>query len=346
MESELKFDPRKLTPSEQEGLRKKIVRNMKKQSDKKRVAEICECSLRHVQATWKKYTDNGVAGIKATKMGRPINTGQLSEEQQAKIRKLIVDKCPNQIKLKGFLWDRQQVCALIKRELRITLTVQAVGDYLRKWGMTPQRPRKQNYKQQPEEVQKWLDETYPEIEEKAKADSAEIHWGDETGCQNECNYIKGYSPIGQTPTLPYSNDKLRVNMISSITNQGKLRFMFYESSFNADVFLTFIKRLVNGSERKVFLIVDNIRPHHAIIVTEWVEQNKDKIEIFYLPSYCPEYNPDEYLNGNLKREMAKKEAAHSKDQLENNARSIMKTFQRDKEHVASFFQEKHVKYAS
>ncbi len=346
MEKELTFSPRKLSPSEKEALRKKIVRIMQRTNNTKKTSEICECSVRHVQATWKRYKAQGIKGIKATKMGRPVNTGQLNEEQQAAIRKLIVDKCPNQIKLKGFLWNRQQVRELLKREYKITISLQAVGDYLRKWGMSPQRPRKQNYKQQPQEVKKWLDETYPDIEKKAKSENAEIHWGDETGCQNECNYVKGYAPIGQTPTLPFSNDKLRINMISSVTNQGKLRFMFFNGTFNAEVFLTYIKRLINGADRKIFLIVDNLKSHHANIVTEWVNEHKKSIELFYLPSYCPEYNPDEYLNGNLKREMAKKEFANTKKQLETNARSVLMSFQRDKEHVANLFNAKHVKYAA
>jgi transposase len=97
MEKELVFDARKLSPGEQETLRKKIVREMLKQEAGKRgatkeVAAICECSLSHVQSTWKKYRDHGVKGIKATQMGRPENSGKLTKEQQAKIQSIIVDK--------------------------------------------------------------------------------------------------------------------------------------------------------------------------------------------------------------------------------------------------------------
>ena len=351
MEKELKFTARQLSPAEQETLRKKIVREMLKREGKrgaaKAVAVICECSLRHAQTTWRKYRDQGISGIKATKMGRPVNSGKLTKEQQAKIQSIIVDKCPNQVRLKGFLWDREQTRALMKREYKVTMSLQAISDYFAKWGFTPQRPRKQNHKQQPAEVREWLDETYPDIAKRAKEEGAEIHWGDETGCQNECNYVKGYAPKGMTPTLPFSNDKLRVNMISSITNRGKLRFMFYHDKFNAKIFLTFIKRLVKDAKgRKIFLIVDNLKPHHAIIVRDWLKLHKDEIELFFLPSYCPEYNPDEYLNGNLKREMEKKEGATSKEQIESNARGIMMSIQHDEQHVASFFRAEFVKYAS
>jgi transposase len=72
-------------------------------------------------------------------------------------------------------------------------------------------------------------------------------------------------------------------MISSLTNQGKLRFMVYDGALNASIFLDFLKRLVRDAVRKIFLIVDNLRVHRARIVTTWVEANKNKIELFYLP---------------------------------------------------------------
>ena len=353
MEKELEINNKKLTPAEQEKLRYKIIRTAKKnlkpngKPNVSVVAEICECSVGHVSGTWKKYLEGGVAAIKSVKMGRPENSGKLTEKQQWEIKKLIVEKCPNQMKMRGFLWDRENVRDLIKRKYRVKMSVQAVGEYLKKWGMTPQRPVRKNYKQQPEEIKKWINEEYPVIAERAKKENAEIHWGDETGVQNECNYIKGYAPKGKTPTLPYGNNKLRVNMISSVTNQGKMRFMFFDGAFNAKTFLKFIKRLVQGADgRKIFLIVDNLRVHHAIVVTEWLEKHKDEVELFYLPSYCPEYNPDEYLNGNLKREMAKKDCADNLAQLESNARGIMTKLQSDSSHITNYFKEMHVCYAA
>lgn len=346
MEKELEFNARNLSPQEKETLRKKIVRLMKQHGDTKKVAEMCECSRRHVQNVWKSYSEKGVAGIKTKQTGRPQNSGALTFAQQAEIARIIVDQNPNQLKLKGWLWDRGNVQALIKRKYQITLTLQAISKYLHKWGFTPQRPIIRNYKQQPKQVQEWLDETYPAIAARAKEENAEIQWGDETGCQNESNYIKGYAPCGQTPVLPFGDEKLRVNMISSITNQGKLRFMFCRESIKKEQFLIFLKRLVKGSNRKIFLIVDNLKAHHALIVTEWLKLHSHEIELFFLPSYCPEYNPDDYLNGNLKREMAKKECAKNEDELESHARGIMKTLQNDKVHIMRLFRAKPVFYAA
>ena len=89
------------------------------------------------------------------------------------------------------------------------------------------------------------------------------------------------------------------SMISSLTNQGKLRFKVYDGALNASIFLNFLKRLVRDAVRKIFLIVDNLRVHRAKIVTAWVKANKNRIELFYLPPYAPDRNPDEFLNNDL-----------------------------------------------
>ena len=205
---------------------------------------------------------------------------------------------------------------------------------------------KRSKKQNPAEIQKWLETEYPAIKNRAKSEDADIFWGDESGCQNENNYLKGYAPIGQTPLLPVGNTKLRVNLISAVTNQGKMRFMFFRESMNAKILIEFMRRLIKDSGKKVFLILDNLKSHHAIIVKEWLEKHANKIEVFYLPPYAPEYNPDEYLNGSLKRKMTDAGSADSVDELESKARRVLKSMQNDSAKVAALFKAKHVAYAS
>ena len=352
MEKELEVNNLKLSPKEQETLRLRIIRVAKKNLlptggiKVKQVAEICECSPSHVSHTWKKYREGGVPAIKAAKMGRPQNSGKLTQEQQNEIRKHIVDKNPDQLKLQGCLWDRENVRSLIKRLFKVEIALQNISVYLKKWGMSPQRPIKQSYKQNPEEVRKWLDEEYPAIKERAKKENAEIAWGDETGCQNETNYVRGYAPVGQTPVLLVGNEHVRINMISTVTNQGKMRFMFYRGSMNAQVLIRFLRRLILGADRKIFLILDNLKVHHAKLVQEWLEKHKAEIEMFFLPPYSPQHNPDEYLNGNLKRELAKKGYSKDAGELESKARGAMKKFQLDAERIKSFFQAEKVRYAA
>jgi transposase len=299
-----------------------------------------------VSGTWKKYADGGISAVKAVKMGRPRDRGALSPAQQQQIRKAIVDKRPEQLKLKGFLWDREGVRDLIRRRYGVKISVQAVGSYLKKWGFSPQRPVIRNYKQNPSEIREWLDVKYPAIKKRAKKENGEIMWCDETGCQNETNYVKGYAPAGKTPVLPSGDHRLRVSMISAITNQGKLRFMFYRESMNARLLIKFLDRLIREARRKIFLVLDNLKAHHAAVVREWLETRKKKIELFFLPPYAPEYNPDEYLNGELKRSLAKKGYSVTAAELESKARNTMKNIQCDPAHIANFFKAEPVRYAA
>ena len=354
MEEELKFDARKLSPKEQYELRKKIVRKMKNQVNISKnvaeacrvVCEICECSFNHVKTTWRNYQKGGIEGIKLAKMGRPKGSVKFSKEQEKEIIKMIAEKDPNQLKLKGFLWDRKLVAELINQLYKIHMPLSTMGYYLVKWGFTAQRPTKRNYKQKPEQVEKWLEEEYPAIKKRAKDEKADIYWGDETGVQNETNYIKGYAPIGETPILPINSQKIRVNMISAITNQGKLRFMFYGETMTQKLLIDFMRRLIKTSKNKVFFILDNLKVHHGKLVREWLAKNIEKIEVFHLPPYAPEYNPDEYLNGNLKRDLSKKGFAQNADELESKARGTMIKFQKNPNGIKKFFANINVKYAA
>lgn len=346
MNNELKIEAEKLSPKEQFLLRKQIVALRKKGKTTAEVVDILDVTERHAQSTWKKYSEGGLKAIALKSMGRPKGVNKkLTPEQEKKIQQVIIDKYPNQLKLKGFLWDIKNICGLTKDLYGIEMPNSTMSVFLKRWGFTPQRPTKQNYKQKPEQIEKWLDEDYPTIKIQAKAEKAEIFWGDETGIQNETNYIRGFAPKGETPVMKVDTNKLKINMISAINNQGKVRFMIYKENMNQQTLIEFMERLIKDSKRKVFLILDNLKVHHGKIVTEWLSERKKEIEIFYLPPYAPEYNPDEYLNGNLKRDIAAKEHAHTVNQMEANARSFMEEMEADSAHVKSFFKHKKLNYA-
>jgi len=180
---------------------------------------------------------------------------------------------------------------------------------------------------------------------KAEVENAEIWWVDQTGARNASNYIRGYAPRGVTPTLPIASHHIGVNMISAVTNTGKLRYHFYRGKFNQKIYMDFLTRVIRGTDKKVCAIVDNCSTHHGLLVREWAEKKTDFITIFHLPSYAPDLNPVEYLNNNLKRVLLKKGYSKNEDEIEKKAMSIMRSIQSTKNRVESFFDNEHVKYA-
>ena len=338
MENELKLNAVRLSPEEQYQIRKSIIRLSKKGKSNEEIAEILDVSLRHVQNTKKTYADGGIAAIKPKTRGR--RTGEkrtLSPEQEWAIKKIIIDKHPEQLKLPGCMWTRENIRDLIKQKYKITMPLSTLGYYLGRWGFSVQRPAKRAYKQDEKQVADWVEEEFPEIKERAKVENAEIYWGDETGVQNTANYLKGYAPIGKTPTVLVDSQKIKINMLSAISGRGKLRFMLYKDNMNSDKLIDFMRRLVKDSKRKVFLILDNLRAHHSQKVRAWLEKHKEEIEVFYLPPYAPEYNPDELLNSDLKRGISKKSMPRSEKELENNVRSHMKSVQLNPDKIKAFF---------
>ena len=297
---------------------------------------------RRYESSGNKGLEEGVRGVKSE------DKKSLTTQQEKQIQKMITDTMPDQLKLDFALWTRKAVKELVEREFGIVLGLTTMGDYLRKWGFTPQKPKKRAYEQCPKKVQKWLDEQYPAIKARAKSEDADIHWGDETGVKNNCNHGRSYAPKGKTPVKSSMSKRFSINMISTVTNQGKVQFMIYSDTMNADKLIEFMKQLIKASDKKVFLILDNLRVHHSKIVKAWLERPeiKSQIEVFFLPSYSPERNPDEYLNCDLKQGISNKQSPKDKETLTKNVKDHMEMLQRNPTRVEKYFIHDDIKYAA
>jgi transposase len=298
-------------------------------------------------AAHRAYRQGGWLAVNVKPRGRKAGDGrQLTAAQEAEIRRLICDKTPEQFKLGFAMWNRQAVSQLVADRLGIKLPIRTVGHYLKRWGFTPQKPIKKAYEQRPAEVKRWLDERYPQIAQRAKREGAEIHWGDETGLRSDDVRGRGYAPKGRTPVVRVNNKREGLSIISTVTNQGKVRWRVFEGAMHADLLIDFFKRLVKDSDRKVFLILDNLKVHHARKVKAWLAKHENEIEVFYLPSYSPELNPDECLNADLKEAVTKRTPARSKKQLKEVAISHLRKLQKLPARVRKYFEHKPVRYAA
>ncbi|WP_198017683.1 IS630 family transposase [Syntrophorhabdus aromaticivorans] len=296
-----KIDGRTLKQEVQQALRNQVIRLRKQGKKNKDVAEFLGISPQHSSTLWQKYLQGGKKEIILGTRGRRHGEKRtLTEEQEHHIQKLIVDKTPDQLRFPFALWTRDAVRELIGRQYKITMPIRTVGEYLKRWGFTPQKPVKRAREQNPKAVERWLKEEYPAIAAKAKKEKAEIYWGDETGIQNEANRVRGYGLKGKTPVLRVTAKRAHISMISAITNEGKVRFMVYKEAMTQQKLITFMRRLIRDAGRRIYLILDNLKPHHGKNVTKWLDKHKKEIAVFYLPPCAPEVNPDEYLNGDLK----------------------------------------------
>ena len=346
-----KIDARKLSTDAQQQLRYQVIRLRKQGRKHSEISSITGVSRSICSTWWTRYKNEGRKALKIKKRGRPTGScRRLSEEQEKQIQIAIQAKCPDQLKLPFALWTRIAVQQLIRELWHIELPIRTIGDYLKRWNFTPQKPLKRAYEQDPKAVKKWHEEEYPAIEQKAKKEGAEIHWGDETGLCNDSYHGRSYAPRGKTPVIILSAKCKRVNLISSITNQGKVRFMIYKNRMNADTFIKFMKRLIKDSDRKILLIIDNLKVHHKVHhsykARGWLLEHEDQIEIFFLPSYSPELNPDEYLNCDLKAGVHSGPPARNQDQLKDKALSHLRKLQKLPIRVMKYFKHPKIAYAA
>lgn len=338
-------DARSLSLEAQEDTRRKAVKAVLNGKKRVEVAKLFGVSRQIVGEWVKAYRQDGAKVLKSNPRGRPRG-GALEPWQSAQIAKAITDKTPDQLKLPFYLWTREAVGQLIETRFGITLSVWTVGRYLTKWGFTPQKPVRRAFEQNPEEVNRWLEEEYPSIQSRAKREKAEIYWGDEMGLRSDHAAGRSYGREGKTPVIPGPSKRFGCNMLSAITNRGQLVFMVFKTRFEERVFINFLRRMVCQIERKIFLIIDRHPVHRSKAAARWLEKHKKRIWVFYLPAYSPELNPDELLNQDTKSNAVGRRRARNQKELIKNVRGFLRRRQRQPHKVKTYFQEKHVKYAA
>jgi len=338
-------DARTLPPIAQEDLRSKAVKSVLSGMQQVQAAKLFGVTRQAIGKWVKAHREGGYKAIKAKRQGRPRG-GSLLPWQSAQIAKALVDRCPDQLKLPFYLWTREAVGQLIERRFGIRLSVWTVGRYLARWNFTPQKPVRQAFEKSPEAVRRWLEEEYPAIRKDAKREKAEIYWGDEMGLRSDHATGRSYGRRGQTPVIPGTGARFGCNMISAITNRGKLNFMVFKERFEAEVFKEFLGRLVRQSDNKVFIIVDRHPVHRSLKVKHWLEVNERHIRMFFLPAYSPELNPDEILNQDVKSNAVGRKRARGLNQMIAHIRSYLWGRQRRPYIVKNYFKERHVRYAA
>jgi transposase len=341
-------DARKLSTEQQELLRQQAIKFRNEGKTFQKIGALLNVHPDTAGRWYKRYLEGGAEALAVAKRGPKNRPRRLTASQEQKVIEAISDNMPNQFKLGFALWTRRSVAQLIKQFWRINIPVRTMGDYLKRWGFTPQKPVKKAWEQNPAKVEAWLKDEYPQIKSRAKQEKAQIFWGDETGVKNTTQHGRCYAPKGKTPVQPIPAKRVSLNMISAIANQGEVRFMLYESNMNAQVLIKFLRALIESTPGKVFLILDNLRVHHAKKVKRWLASSAVKryLEVFFLPAYSPELNPDEYLNCDLKNMLHSGAAILNVKELKKKTRSCMLTLQRRPKRVQSYFNSRHIKYAA
>ena len=338
-------DARSLPGVAQADLRKKAIQSVLNGVKQIDVAKILGVTRQAVGKWVSAYRRGGEKALKQRRRGRPRG-GSLLPWQAAQIAKTVIDRPPEQLRLPFYLWTREAVSQLIEKRFGIRISVWTAGRYLSRWNFTPQKPIRRAFERDPEAVREWLEKDYPAIRRQAKNEKAGVFWGDEMGLRSDHCAGRSFGKRGQTPVIPGTGKRFRCNMISAITNKGRLNFMIFRQRFSAEVFLEFVTRLIKQAEQKVFLIVDGHPVHRSKEVYEWVSAHREQIRLFFLPGYSPELNPDELLNQDAKTNAVGRKRPHTLPEMMRNLRSFLWSRQRTPYIVRNYFRAESVQYAA
>jgi len=309
-----------------------------------RIAEILDVGRSTVFDWISRYRQGGLASI-STKFasGRPT---VLDDSEMIRLFTMINGKDPRAYSFGVALWTRALIRDLIKKTFAKDVSLVTVGRILKKLGMSPQRPLYRSWKQDPHRVEKWKREEYPAIKDRAAQVGATILFADEASVRTDYHAGTTWAPVGQTPVVTGSAVRHAVKMVSAIGQRGQLSFQVHEGSMNAERFIEFLECLIHDFDTPIFLVVDGSSVHKANIVKEYVASTQGRLELFFLPPYSPELNPDEWVNKNVKHDRIARAVPFTRDDLMKIAIDALERLKQCPEIVRGFFGDPKLRYVT
>lgn len=342
------MDNRKLSPSALSHLRQRAVESVivhgLTQIKACKIFGFSETSMcRYIKA----YKANKEESYNYKKRGVPLGTGsKLDKSQLDNLVNKILKNTPDELGMNYALWTSKAVHEYIELNYAVTYNRRSIRKILTKLGLSSQKPIKLAYERNPKKVEVWLTDTYPKIKARAMQEGARIYWGDEMGIQSTDNRGKTYGLKGKTPVIKKTGSRFKCNMLAAISPQGFMNWMVFEDNFTSKKCIEFLGRMIRQIKQKIFLILDNHRVHHSKKVKAYVAKHKEKLELFYLPPYCPDMNPQELVNQDVKANSNNFRVLKSMKDLTINLRYYLTQIQFNEVKIMNYFTKEEVAYAA
>jgi transposase len=337
------LDGRKIGPKAMEQIRLRAVKRVQQGESPEKIISTLGFSRACIYNWIARYRAGGWDALKTGKQtGRPK---KLSGAQIKWIDKTIRNKNPLQLKFSFALWTRSMVTSLIRKQFGLKLSESSVGRLLHQMGFSCQKPLYRAYQQDPEAVERWKNQVFPQIKKRAKKLKATIYFEDESGIRSDFHAGTTWAPKGQTPTIKVTGARFSTNMIAAVSTRGNLRFMVHQGSITANVMCDFLKRLMHNAQNPIFLIWDGHPTHKSKKVRECIESFEGNLEVYLLPSYSPELNPTEQVWRSVKNHTVGRKSVFGPDQLKSAVIGCLRRLQKISKIVVSFFEDPECKYA-
>ena len=294
---------------------------------------------------WIKAASTPGVGLEALRStpatGRPRS---LAPRQEQQVFRWINGCDPRQYGLDFGLWTRSIVADLIERKFAIRLGVTAVGELLAKLGLTPQKPLQRAYQRDPEAIEKWQRDIFPDIARKARASGGEVFFWDESGFRADAVHGKTWGVQGETPVVERPGQRQSISAASAVNARGAFWYCTYQGGLNAELFVALLRKMMRNRRKPVHLVVDGLPAHKTALVKAYVASTNGMLTLHFLPGYAPELNPDELVWSHIKRTGVARTPLRTGDKLSEKIEAQLAVIKRTPELVRSFFKAPSVAY--
>lgn len=276
-----------------------------------------------------------------SRQGRPK---KISGEDMRWLYDAITQGNPLNYQFEFCLWSLPVIRSFLKRERQVTLSKSSISRLLNHLGLSPQRPIHKSYKQNPEQVKSYLEEQFPTAVSEAKRHKAQLYFVDEAAVRSDSHRGTTWGKRGETPVVKDSGGgRFGFKLISAVSPRGEMRFQFIKKRMNSDLFIQFLQKLRNDADRPILVVADNARYHHSKKIQAFLSDHQGSIMMVFLPAYSPEMNPDEQVWNHAKLQLGKL-AIKSESEMKKHLLSIMRSIQKRKTLIKSFFRMPDTKY--
>jgi transposase len=275
--------------------------------------------------------------------GRPRT---LTAAQERQVFRWVNGKNPLQYGFDFGLWTRKIVRDLVEQRFGVRLSLASIGALLARQGLTPQKPLQRAYQRDPEAIDRWRHDTYPEIARQAKRDNAEIYFWDESGFRADAVQGKTWGVKGSTPVVSVPGQRQGISAASAVSAKGAFWFATYKGGLDGERFVDLLQQMMRDRRKPLHLVLDGLPAHKSKAVKVYVEQLQGKLTLHFLPGYAPELNPDELVWSHAKRTGNARRPLQKGEKLEERIRDQLCEMGKKPALIRSFFRHPSVAYIS
>jgi transposase len=293
---------------------------------------------------WLRQYDEG--GFAALESDMPPGAKPLVDgEMDGWLKRTVLEETPVEYGYDTNLWTCGILAGLLRQVFGVTVSDSAVRLHLKKLGLTSQKPEYQDAERDPQEIEYFLNTKFPKIQRLAARLGADIGFQDESGVGITTRHGKTWGLRGETPVVKVGMERGGYNVMSVVTAEGEMRYSVKEGNINGEVFIGFLKHLVQGRERPLILLADHATFHSSKPVRDFVRAHRTQVRIFFLPKRAPELNPDEQVWNEVKANRIGKQPVKDKKDLKKRLYSALGSLQKKTKRILSFFHLPDTRYA-